>query len=194
MNKLNSADLYSLEEYHRIRGDFRAQVIEHKRNRQLPIGPNATLYFEDRLTMQYQVQEMLRIERIFEDEAIEEELAAYNPLIPDGQNWKATFMMEFPEAEERRRQLAQLTGIENLVWVQVAGHDRVYAIADEDLDRASAEKTSAVHFMRFELDDAMIADLRAGATLSAGIQHQLYDHEVNPVSAETTQALLGDLN
>ena len=194
MNKLSTADLYSLEEYHKIRGDFRAQVIEHKRHRQLPIGPNATLYFEDRLTMHYQVQEMLRIERIFEEEAIQEELAAYNPLIPDGQNWKATFMVEFPDPEQRRTQLVMLNGIENLVWVQVAGHDRVYAIADEDLDRASAEKTSAVHFMRFELTDGMITTLRAGASLSAGINHQLYDHTVDPVSLETTRALLGDLN
>lgn len=194
MNKLSTADLYSLEEYHKIRPEFRAQVIEHKRNRQLPIGPNATLYFEDRLTMQYQVQEMLRIERIFESEAIEEELAAYNPLIPDGQNWKATFMVEFPDAAQRRVQLTKLAGIENLVWVQVAGYERVYAIADEDLDRGSAEKTSAVHFMRFELTADMIAALRGGATLAAGINHPLYAYEVEPVGAPTTRALLGDLN
>jgi len=194
MNKLSPTDLYSLEEYHRIRADFRAQVIEHKRNRQLPIGPNATLYFEDRLTMQYQVQEMLRIERIFEKEGIEEELDAYNPLIPDGQNWKATFMVEFPDPDQRRVELAKLAGIENLVWVQVAGYERVYAIADEDLDRGSAEKTSAVHFMRFELSAKMIAALRGGATLAAGIHHPFYDYQVEPVSAATTQALLGDLS
>ena len=194
MNKLSTADLYSLEEYHKIRGEFRAQVLAHKRHRQLPIGPNATLYFEDRLTMQYQVQEMLRIERIFESEAIQEELEAYNPLIPDGSNWKATFMIEFPDVTERHAALARLAGIENLVWVQVAGHERVYAIADEDLDRASAEKTSAVHFMRFELTAAMVADLRGGMSLSAGIHHPLYDYQVDPVSSETTQALLGDLN
>ncbi len=194
MNKLSTADLYSLEEYHKIRREFRAQVLAHKRHRQLPIGPNATLYFEDRLTMQYQVQEMLRIERIFESEAIQEELEAYNPLIPDGSNWKATFMIEFPDVTERRAALARLAGIENLVWVQVAGHERVYAIADEDLDRASAEKTSAVHFMRFELTAAMVADLRGGMSLSAGIHHPLYDYQVDPVNSETTQALLGDLN
>jgi hypothetical protein len=193
MNKLNPSDLYSLEEYHKIRDDFRSQVIDHKRDRKLPIGPNATLYFEDRLTMQYQIQEMLRIERIFEAEGIREELDAYNPLIPDGSNWKATFMVEFPDAEQRRVALSQLTGIENLVWMQVEGHERVYAIADEDLDRASAEKTSAVHFMRFELSTDMVAALRAGASLSAGIHHSIYDHQVNPVSAETTRALLGDL-
>ncbi len=194
MNKLTPTDLYSLEEYHKIRGDFRAQVIDHKRNRQLPIGPNATLYFEDRLTMQYQVQEMLRIERIFEHEAIWEELHAYNPLIPDGQNWKATFMLEFPDEAQRRAELKKLAGIESLVWMQVAGHERVYAIADEDLDRASAEKTSAVHFMRFELSAEMIAALRSGATLCAGINHPLYDHQVDPVSSATTAALLGDLS
>jgi hypothetical protein len=194
MNKLSVADLYSLEEYHKIRGEFRARVLDHKRHRQLPIGPNATLYFEDRLTMQYQIQEMLRIERIFETEAIQEELEAYNPLIPDGSNWKATFMIEVPDVAERRAALARLAGVENLVWVQVAGHDRVYAIADEDLDRASAEKTSAVHFMRFELTAAMVADLRGGKPLSAGIHHPLYDYQVDPVSSETTQALLGDLN
>jgi hypothetical protein len=193
MNKLQPSDLYSLEDYHKLRNDFRARVIEHKRNRQLAIGPNATLYFEDRLTMQYQVQEMLRIERIFETEAIREELDAYNPLIPDGQNWKATFMVEFPDAAERRVELGRLTGVENLVWMQVDGFDRVYAIADEDLDRATAEKTSAVHFMRFELSGEMIAALRDGATLAAGINHPLYDHQVNPVNLETTRALIGDL-
>lgn len=194
MEKLTRNDLYSLEQYAEKRQQFRAGVLEHKKNRKVHIGPSATLYFEDRQTIQYQIQEMLRVERIFEAAGIEEELAAYNPLIPDGSNWKATFMIEFPDVTERRAALARLAGIENLVWVQVAGHERVYAIADEDLDRASAEKTSAVHFMRFELTAAMVADLRGGMSLSAGIHHPLYDYQVDPVNSETTQALLGDLN
>ena len=193
MTKLTRADLMNLETYAEQRRDFRARVIAHKKHRQVHIGPNATLYFEDRLTIQYQVQEMLRIERIFEASGIEEELEAYNPLIPDGRNFKATFMVEFPDPEERREALKRLTGIERDVWVQVAGHDRVAAIADEDLERTTDEKTSAVHFMRFELDDAMAADLKGGAALSIGIDHSNYAQSVDPVDDETRSSLAGDL-
>ena len=194
MNKLRREDLHSLEEYHKLRPEFRARVLAHKRDRQVPIGPNATLYFEDRMTIQYQVQEMLRIERIFEAEAIQEELDAYNPLIPDGANWKATFMVEFPDPEQRRVQLVNLAGIENQLWVKVAGHAKVYGIADEDLERGDPGKTSAVHFIRFELDEAIIGALRGGASLAAGADNSLYRHQLDPVSNPTTQALLEDLS
>src|SRR4030066_685518 len=151
MKKLTRDDLYPLEKYAELRPGFRAQVMAQQQNRQVSIGPNATLYFEDRMTMQYQVQEMLRIERIFETQGINDELAAYNPLIPDGSNWKATFMVEFPEVEERRVALKRLKGVENKVWVRVAGFEPVRPHVDEDLEREDEEKTSAVHFMRFEL-------------------------------------------
>ncbi|WJW76234.1 DUF3501 family protein [Thiohalobacter sp. IOR34] len=193
MRKLSREDLYSLEEYAELRPEFRARVLEHKKQRVLPIGPLASLYFEDRLTMQYQVQEMLRIERIFEAEAIEEELAAYNPLIPDGSNWKATFMIEVPDAEERRRRLIELRGIERHVWVQVEGFDPVHAIANEDLERETEDKTSAVHFLRFELGPERVAALRQGAALRAGIGHPAYTHQVD-VDPEVREALLADLD
>jgi hypothetical protein len=178
MSRLTPEDLYSLEQYAKIRGDFRAKVMEHKKNRKVHVGPNATLYFEDRLTMQYQIQEMLRIERIFEQEGIADELAAYNPLIPDGTNWKATFMVEFPEVEERREALARLIGIEDKVWVQVAGHDKVHAVADEDLEREDETKTSSVHFLRFELTPEMIAAVKSGSAISVGIDHPNYQYSV----------------
>jgi hypothetical protein len=194
MNKLSVNDLLSLERYARERPEFRARVLEHKRDRKLHAGPNATWLFEDRLTIQYQVQEMLRAERIFEPEGIEEELESYNPLIPDGTNWKATLLIEFPDEEERRQKLTQLKGIEDRCWVQVAGHDRVFAIADEDLERENEEKTSSVHFLRFELTPAMIAALRAGAELAAGIDHERYNHSVSPVPGPTRAALLADFS
>ncbi|NGX16936.1 DUF3501 family protein [Wenzhouxiangella sp. XN24] len=172
MSHLNASDLMSLEQYARERPAFRAKVLGHKKNRQVELGPNATLYFEDDLTIQYQVQEMLRIERIFEAEGIEEELSAYNPLIPDGSNWKATFMLEYPDVAERKVALAQLIGVEDKVWVQVDGHDKVYAIADEDLERDTEEKTSSVHFMRFELDPDMVMALKGGAGLAMGADHE----------------------
>jgi Protein of unknown function (DUF3501) len=178
MQKLTRDDLYSLEDYAQVRGDFRAKVMAHKKLRQVPIGAHATLYFEDRLTMQYQVQEMLRVERIFEREGIEEELGAYNPLIPDGSNWKATFMIEYGNEDERREALARLIGIEARVWVQVGDQPRVWAIADEDLERTAADKTSSVHFLRFELTPEMVAAAKAGATIAAGIDHPEYRHEV----------------
>jgi hypothetical protein len=184
----------SLEQYARERAAFRTRVIEHKRARQLQVGPNTTWSFEDRLTIQYQIQEMLRVERIFEPEGIAEELASYNPLIPDGRNWKVTLLIEFAQPEERRAQLARLRGIEGRCWVQVAGHARVAAIADEDLPRENEEKTSAVHFLRFELDPAMIGSLRAGAALGAGIDHEQYRHCADPVPAAVRTALLADLD
>jgi hypothetical protein len=194
MNKLSVSDLLSLERYARERPTFRSRVLEHKRARQIAVGPHTTWLFEDRLTVQYQVQEMLRAERIFEPEGIEEELSSYNPLIPDGQNWKATLLIEFPDEDERRRELAKMKGIEDRTWVQVSGHDRVFAIADEDLERENEEKTSSVHFLRFELTPPMIAGLRAGADLAVGVDHDHYRHSVPAVSAATRQSLVADLS
>jgi len=167
-------------------------VIEHKKTRQLGVGPNATWCFEDRTTVQYQVQEMLRAERIFEPEGIEDELAAYNPLIPDGRNWKVTLLIEFPDPAERAAALARLKGIEDRCWVQVADHARVYAIADEDLERENAEKTSSVHFLRFELDEAMVASLRAGRALAVGCDHPQYSHAIDTVSELLRASLTAD--
>ncbi|MEM7431274.1 MAG: DUF3501 family protein [Pseudomonadota bacterium] len=194
MEKLTRGDLMSLERYSEVRTDFRAEVLAHKRNRRLALGTNAALYFEDRLTMQYQVQEMLRIEKIFEADGINEELEAYNPLIPDGSNWKATFMVEFPEIEERRAMLSKLVGIEDRVYMRVGDHDPIYAIADEDLQRSDDDKTSAVHFMRFELPENQVAELKAGAALSAGIEHDSYHVSISPIDANIRQSLIGDLN
>ncbi len=191
--KLRPDDLFSLEQYAKQRSDFRPKVIAHKRNRTLQCGPNATWLFEDRLTVQYQVQEMLRIERIFESEGIADELAAYNPLIPDGSNWKATLLIEFPAIEERRVALAGLKGVEDRCWVQVAGHDRVFAIADEDLERENDEKTSAVHFLRFELTPAMVAAAKAGAAVSIGMDHDNYRHAIEPLPVAAREALVRDL-
>ncbi len=194
MNKISREDLFSLEQYAEARPAFREKVLEHKKNRRLNLGTNAALYFEDRLTMQYQIQEMLRIEKIFEADGINDELEAYNPLIPDGNNWKATFMVEFPDVEERRAMLTQLVGIEDRVFVHVADFDRVYAIADEDLERADEKKTSAVHFLRFELPPEQVAALKNGASLAAGIDHDSYRVEVNPVPDNVRASLLDDLN
>jgi hypothetical protein len=194
MHRLEVADLLSLERYARERTAFRARVIEHKRARNIHVGPNATWCFEDRLTVQYQIQEMLRTERIFEPEGIAEELSAYNPLIPDGSNWKVTLLIEFPDPNERRAALARLKGIEDRCWVEVAGHARVLAIADEDLERENEEKTSAVHFLRFELDASMRAALKQGAALAIGIDHDRYRHEVRPVAPRNREALVADLD
>jgi hypothetical protein len=192
MEKLRLADLMTLEDYHRERDGFRAKVLAHKRHRQVGIGPNVMLTFEDRLTMQYQVQEMLRIERIFEREAIEEELESYNPLIPDGTNFKATMMIEFPDTSERRLALQQLVGIEDRVFVEVRG-ERVYAIADEDMERSEESKTAAVHFLRFELAPAMVDALKQGADLAVGVAHPRYEFAVDAVPAEVHAALIADL-
>jgi hypothetical protein len=194
MQKLTESDLLSLERYSRDRPEFRTRVIAHKRNRQVNVGPNTMWLFEDRLTVQYQVQEMLRTERIFEAEGIAEELSAYNPLIPDGSNWKVTFLIEYPDAEVRRVQLEKLKGIEDRCWVQVAGFERVYAIADEDLERENEVKTSAVHFLRFELSAAMAAKLKGGGALSVGIDHPNYQHQIDPLPANIRAALAADLD
>jgi hypothetical protein len=194
MDKLAVGDLMSLERYARERPAFRARVLEHKRHRKLAIGPNLTWSFEDRLTMQYQIQEMLRAERIFEPEGIREELAAYNPLIPDGSNWKATLLIEFTDVAERQRALAQLIGLEDCCWVQARGEQRVYAIADEDLERETSEKTSAVHFLRFELTAPMISALKAGAALAVGVDHEHYRHSIDPVPEPIRAALVADLS
>jgi len=193
MSKLTREDLYSLEEYSKLRNEYRAKVMEHKKSRQLHLGDHVTLYFEDRLTMQYQIQEMLRAERIFESEGIQEELDAYNPLIPDGSNWKATMMVEYSDIEERKQALAKLIGIEDKIYMQVAGYDKVYPIADEDLERETEEKTSAVHFLRFELSAEMVKALKSGADLSAGVEHEYYQLEVSPVRQDIRDSLVGDL-
>jgi hypothetical protein len=193
MKKISRDELMPLEQYAKARNDYRARVMAHKKDRQVQIGRNATLYFEDRLTMLYQVQEMLRVERIFEDEGIQDELNAYNPLVPDGTNWKATFMIEYPDVEERRQALEKMVGIEDKVWVQVADFDRVYAIADEDLERETDEKTSSVHFLRFELTTPMIKAVQGGAAVSMGIDHSAYKQSVMPVTDATRAALARDL-
>jgi hypothetical protein len=192
--RLKPSDLLSLERYSRERVEFRARVMAHKKNRQLNVGPNTMWLFEDRLTVQYQVQEMLRTERIFEAEGIAEELEAYNPLIPDGRNWKATFLIEFTDPEERKVQLEKLRGVEDRCFVQVAGCDRAFAIADEDLERENEVKTSAVHFLRFELSEDMAAKLKGGAALNVGIDHPNYRHEIAPVAAPVRAALTADLD
>ncbi len=192
MMRLKASDLLSLEQYARERAAFRARVLEHKKRRQLAVGPSTTWCFEDRLTVQYQIQEMLRAERIFEPEGIAEELDAYNPLIPDGTNWKVTLLIEFPDPEERRQRLRMLKGIERRCWVRAAGFDRVYAIADEDLERENEEKTSSVHFLRFELLPSMIAALKDGAALAVGVDHAQYRHAVDPVQEPVRSALIAD--
>jgi Protein of unknown function (DUF3501) len=194
MQKLTRDDLYSLERYAEIRNTFRAEIVAHKKNRRLAIGPNVTLYFEDRLIMQYQIQEMLRTEKIFEAEGINDELETYNAMIPDGSNWKATFMIEFTDENERRIALANMKGIEDKVWVKVDGYDEVYPIADEDLERENDVKTSAVHFLRFELNREMIAALKQGSMLTAGIHHPAYNHTVEPVADNIRDSLVSDLN
>jgi len=194
MSNLTRDDLFSLEEYAQKRADFRARVMAHKRPRQVHLGPNATLYFEDSLTMQYQIQEMLRIEKIFEKEGIQEELDAYNPMIPDGSNWKATFMVEYEEVEERKVALAKLIGVEDKVWVQVKGFDKVFAIADEDLERDTEEKTSSVHFLRFELMPDMVEAAKGGADIAMGIEHENLSVEVDPVTAATRDSLVADFS
>jgi hypothetical protein len=193
MKALAPSDLLSLETYARERESFRARVMAYKKNRQLQVGPHTTWLFEDRLTIQYQVQEMLRAERIFEAAGIADELASYNPLIPDGSNWKVTFLIEFSDPEERRVALSRLKGIERRCWVQIEGQARVGAIADEDLERENEEKTSAVHFLRFELDPGMRAALKSGANLSVGIDHENYRHSIARVADNVRSALTADL-
>ena len=192
MAKLTRDDLFSLEEYAEQRTAFRAKVLAHKKNRKVHLGEHVTLYFEDRLTIQYQIQEMLRIEKIFEKHGIQEELDAYNPLIPDGRNLKATFMVEYEDVEERKGALAKLIGIEDKVWVQVKGFDKVYAIADEDLERDTEEKTSSVHFMRFELTAEMVKAAKAGKDISIGVDHENYTLAADPVAKPIRDSLVAD--
>lgn len=194
MQKLTINDLSSLERYARERADFRARVLAHKKNRRVVLGTNAALYFEDRLTIQYQIQEMLRTERIFEAKGIAEELEAYNPLIPDGNNWKATFMLEYGDERERHAALAQLIGIEDRVWMQAGDLPRVFAIADEDMARSNAQKTSAVHFVRFELTPEMMTTIKSGAAIGAGIDHPQYHVQLTAVPEAVREALARDLD
>lgn len=193
MSHIDPDTLMTLEAYAKARKDFRARVLAHKKDRTVALGEHLTLIFEDELTIRYQVQEMLRVERIFEEEGIRDELAAYDPLIPDGSNWKATMLIEYPDVAERQAQLAVLRGIEDKVWIEVAGHARVYAIADEDMDRSNDEKTSAVHFLRFELTPPMIAALRAGSDLAIGVAHPAYAAQIDRVPLAVRSSLAGDL-
>ena len=193
MPAITAESLLSLEQYATTRKAFRERVLAHKKDRTVQLGEHVTLVFEDELTMRYQIQEMLRVERIFEEAGIRDELDAYNPLVPDGSNWKATLLIEYPDIEERRVALAQLMGIEDRMWVQVAGQARIYAIADEDLERENENKTSAVHFLRFELSGPMKQALKDGATLSVGVDHPNYTATVGTARAGTTDSLLKDL-
>ena len=185
-------DLMSLEQYAERRAEFRQQVLAHKKYRQVALGPNATLYFEDRLTLLYQIQEMLRIEKVFEADGINDELEAYNPLIPGGRDFKATFMIEYPDPEVRAAQLGKLVGIEDLVWMQIGADDKIWSIADEDLERATENKTSAVHFLRFEIGDEAAQALKDGERWQIGVQHPVYTYEVEIVG-DTRATLLNDL-
>jgi len=193
MPQIARESLMTLEAYARQRKEFRAKVIEHKKQRTVHIGDHVTLQFEDELTIRYQVQEMLRIERIFEEEGIQDELDAYNPLIPDGGNLKATMMIEYPDPEERQRMLARLKGIEDRTWAQVEGCERVYAVADEDLERENDEKTSSVHFLRFDLSDEMRKALKYGVGIAVGVDHPEYRASVEPLPAEVRASLVSDL-
>jgi len=194
MQKISRDSLMSLESYAKARKDFRARVIAHKKNRTVALGEHVVLLFEDELTMRYQVQEMLHAERIFEQEGIQEELDAYNPLIPDGRNFKATMQIEYEDVNERRGALARLKGIEDRTWVRVEGCPPVYAIADEDLERETDEKTSAVHFLRFELTSEMVEALKYGMGLAIGVDHPHYAASLDPVPPEVRAALLADLD
>lgn len=193
MPQITRDSLMTLEAYAKARQEFRVRVMAHKKNRKVHLGENVMLIFEDELTIRYQIQEMLRVEKIFEEEGILDELDAYGPLVPDGGNWKVTMMIEYSNPVERAVRLAELIGIEDKVWVRVNGHDPVYAIADEDLERETAEKTSSVHFLRFELVRDMIDALRQGASLSMGIDHPAYEVSPLVVTAAVRDSLLNDL-
>jgi hypothetical protein len=193
MPAITRDSLMSLEAYAKVRKEFRANVMAHKKRRSVQLGDHVTLLFEDEMTMRYQIQEMLRAERIFEQDNIQDELDAYNPLVPDGANWKATMMIQYADIDERRHALTRLIGIEDRVWVQVEGCAKVYAVADEDLERETEEKTSSVHFLRFELDSSMNKTLRAGANIRLGADHPNYQATVDPVAAAVRESLLQDL-
>lgn len=193
MPKITRDSLLTLEAYARARNEMRTQLMQHKNKRMVQLGEHVTLIFEDETTMRYQIQEMLRAEKIFEEADIQGELDAYNPLIPDGTNWKATMMIQYPDENERRLRLAELKNIEDHVWVQIAGHDRVYAIADEDMQRTNEDKTSAVHFLRFELATAMLPTAKSGVAIAMGIDLPAYTAETPEISSETRASLVGDL-
>lgn len=189
MGKIKKKDLWSLEQYATARVNFRKQIIEHKRSRRLSLGSHATLFFEDFLTIKYQIQEMLRIEKIFEALAIEEEILAYNPLVPDGTNWKATLMFEYPDPLERNQALANMTGIEHQVWTQVDGFEKNFANANDDLDRTNENKTAAVHFLRFEFNNEEIDAMKNGEHIELGIDHELLDYTVQLIGPERTSLI-----
>ena len=193
MGQITRDSLMTLEAYAKARPALRAQTIEHKKNRRVQLGNNVALMFEDEITLRYQIQEMLRVEKTFLEEGIQDELNAYTPLVPDGNNWKATMLIEYPDVNERRVMLARLKGIEDKVYVQVAGHARVYAIADEDMERENEEKTSSVHFLRFDLQSGMAASLKAGAVLAMGVDHPAYTAHMDAVPEATRTSLLKDL-
>ena len=194
MGQITRDSLMTLEAYAKARPAMRAQTIEHKKNRRVQLGEHVALMFEDELTLRYQIQEMLRVEKTFHEDGIQDELNAYTPLVPDGNNWKATMLIEYPDMDERRVMLARLKGVEDKVYVQVAGHARVYAIADEDMERENDEKTSSVHFLRFDLQPAMLGSLKAGAALAMGVDHPVYTAYVDAVSAATRASLMSDLS
>jgi hypothetical protein len=193
MGTITAESLMSLEQYARARKDFRDRVLAHKKDRTVQLGEHVTLVFEDELTMRYQIQEMLRVERIFEEEGIRDELDSYNPLVPDGSNWKATMLIGYPDIDERRAALEKLIGVEDRVWVGLAGQPRIYAIADEDIDRENDVKTSAVHFLRFELPAPMKQALKDGAALSLGVDHPNYSATIERAGSGTAASLLKDL-
>ena len=191
---LSRADLWSLEDYSVHRASFREAVLAHKKNRRVLIGQHIQLIFEDQTTIKYQIQEMLRIEKVFEAAGIKEELEAYNPLIPDGDNWKCSMLIQYPEVEERRLRLAELLDVENRVWVQAGETEKLFALADEDLERANGDKTSAVHFLRFQLEAAQVSAVKAGATVTFGIDHKNYQEEDVLVSENVRASLAADLS
>jgi hypothetical protein len=194
MPQITRESLLTLEAYAKARSDFRTEVIAHKKQRTVHLGQHLTLLFEDELTIRYQIQEILRVEKTFEEEAIQDELDAYNPLVPDGHNWKATLLIEYEDVDERKAALATLKGVEDRVWVQVGTAPRVYAIADEDLERENDTKTSAVHFVRFEVAQPMVDDLNRGNALAIGVDHLAYTFTLREVAEATRRALLGDLS
>ena len=194
MPKITRDSIMTLEDYAKTRQDFRTKVMLHKKNRKIPLGKNVTLIFEDELTIRYQIQEMLRIEKVFEEEGINDEIEAYKELIPDGRNWKATMMIEYPDPVVRADKLKKLVGIENKVWAKIESYEPVFAIADEDLDRSTEEKTSAVHFLRFELNQDMIRALHKGASLSMGIDHSAYLEQIKQVDELVRASLVADLD
>jgi len=194
MKKLTRRDLLSLEQYAKDRSRLRSAVITHKKLRNLQVGPNMTWCFEDFTTIRYQVLEMLRAERIFESDGIQGEIDAYNPLIPDGRNWKVTLLLEFTDPEERRVALERLIGVEDRCWIRVSEMERVFAVADEDMDRENEDKTSAVHFLRFELTPSMVEAMKSGASLCLGVDHDNYRHVVGPLADPVRISLTHDLD